>query len=464
MAQKSIILSNKATMALSASAALYEKHNRSSSENNPEATSIITPGMVAAKLDGNLNTQYPEMGPIVSGDGKTLYFSRVQHPENTGGSRDEEDIWYAEWNEETNSWGPAKNIGAPLNNKYPNFINSVSMDGNTLLVGNVYNNDGSMSSGVSLSHRTAKGWSRPKQLIIEGDANTKQWSGFCLSQDQKVLITAREQRKDTYGDLDLYASFLKADSTWTRPVNLGATVNSKNAESAPFLSADGKTLYFTSESENGYGGLDIYMTRRLDDSWTNWSMPQNLGPKVNTPGDESFFSLSPNGEKIFFTSVGVNDDDYDMFTMVKPGELSAAYEPLVTPEKPVPAEAFATSSRLITSMSFMVIYFDYGKSTPTASSADELYRITNLMSELSNARIEISGHADAQGSTAANAKISAKRAKNIADYIQHKLHIPDNRISVKSYGASKPASGNATSRGRHLNRRVEIKVTYGIMN
>ncbi|MGZ3929974.1 MAG: OmpA family protein [Bacteroidia bacterium] len=464
LAQQGLLLGKKAELALSASSALFNNHN--GKEGATETSSLIAPGMVAAKLDGGVNTAYPEMGPIVSADGKILYFSRVQHPLNTGGEQDEEDIWYAEWNSETGSWGEAKNIGAPLNNKYPNFINSVSSDGNTLLVGNIYLPEGGMSRGVSLSHRTANGWSVPKALIIEDDISAKQLSGFCLSQDQSVLLTSREQRKDSYGDLDLYVSFIKADSTWSKPLNLGAIVNSAAAESAPFLSADKKTLFFTSESANGHGGLDIFMSRRLDDSWTNWSTPQNLGPKVNTPGDESFFSMSPDGSKLFFTSGGINDDDYDMFTMVNTGALTP-----VTVKETIKAVLKETSKKETNtnsaekglSVSFMAVYFESGKASLSSAAMNELYRISNLVSALGTAKIEISGHTDASGSPAYNAKLAAARTALVANYIKRNAHVDDSRITVTSYGESKPAADNATARGRHLNRRVEIKVTYGLM-
>lgn len=276
---------------------------------------VVKSGMVATKLRGGVNSMYPEMGPLISPDGNTLYFSRYRDPGNVGGKDDDEDIWYAEWDAKANSWGEAKNIGAPLNNKFPNFINSISPDGNTILLGNAYSIDGSMRQGASMSHRTPTGWSFPQTIQIEDDFNNSDLVAYYLSNSQKYLLMAKEIKKNTYGGLDIYVSTMKEDSTWTKPINLGHQVNSRGTESAPFLAADDRTLYYTSDGLTGYGGADVYMTRRLDDSWTNWSIPENLGPKVNTSGDESFFTVSASGNKVYFTSESETAGDYDLYSL-----------------------------------------------------------------------------------------------------------------------------------------------------
>ena len=99
--------------------------------------------------------------------------------------------------------------------------------------------------------------------------------------DQKTLIHAIEMN-DSKGDQDLYVSFRKVDGSWSRPKNLGSTINTIKAENSPFLASDGVTLYFSTNGRPGYGKNDIFMSRRLDDSWVNWSEPENLGPSINT--------------------------------------------------------------------------------------------------------------------------------------------------------------------------------------
>jgi OmpA-OmpF porin, OOP family len=283
---------------------------------------VIKANMVATRLSKNVNSEYPEIGPLVSPDGKTLYFSRRGDPSDVGGKKDQEDIWFAEWDEASQKWGPAKNMGAPLNNDGPNFINSVSPDGNTVLLGNSYLPDGGMEDGVSISHKTETGWSAPQKLIIEDDGNNKsKMANYFQSNSQKILLISNDRDADSFGGRDLYVSFLKKDSTWTKPLNLGKSVNTKATEAAPFLAADDKTLYYTSDGLDGYGGSDIYMSRRLDETWQNWSIPENLGPVVNSSYDESFFTLNASADKVYFTSEGENKEDVDMYKLVLPPGL-----------------------------------------------------------------------------------------------------------------------------------------------
>ncbi|MFN0047490.1 MAG: OmpA family protein [Cytophagales bacterium] len=285
-----------------------------------DPNAIVKASMVAVKLDSNINSTYPEIGPLVSPNGKTLYLSRKAFPANIGGEKDLEDIWYSNWDEKEKKWALAKNIGEPLNNKFPNFINSISPDGNTILLGNSYLPDGQMDEGVSTSKRRSTGWTAPKRLMIEDDENNiGKFANYFMSNGQKILLISNHRKRDTYGDRDLYVSFLKADYTWSKPLNLGKNINTRATEAAPFLASDDKTLYFTSDGRGGYGGSDIYITRRLDDSWVKWSEPENLGPIVNTSGDESYLSVNAAGDNIYFTSQGSNDNDMDIYRLELPG-------------------------------------------------------------------------------------------------------------------------------------------------
>jgi OOP family OmpA-OmpF porin len=286
---------------------------------------IIKSNVIIKRLDETVNSVYTEMGPLVSPDGRTLYFSRRGDPTDVGGKKDQEDIWYSEWDEKNKRWGEAKNMGAPLNNKDPNFINSISPDGNTILLGNTYLEDGTMTDGVSISQRTSTGWSTPKRLMIEDDdENISRRANYFESNSQKILLLSNDRKGDSYGGRDLYVSFLKADCTWTKPLNLGKTINTKGTEAAPFLASDDRTLYFTSDGLYGYGGSDIYMSRRLDDTWTKWSAPENLGPVVNTSHDESYLTLTASANKVYFTSQVKDGNDVDMYMLELPPILKPA--------------------------------------------------------------------------------------------------------------------------------------------
>lgn len=280
---------------------------------------VIKSNMVVKKLERTVNSVYPEHGPLLAPDGKTLYFSRSFDPKNVGGAEDYEDIWLSDWDETTQNWGQSKNMGLPFNNADPNYINSISPDGNTLLLGNSYaGNKGTVAGGASIAYRTPTGWSAPKSIFIEEENNINERSNYYLANSQKTLLLSIERKKDSYGDRDLYVSFQKPDSSWSPPVNLGPNVNTLGTEAAPFLASDDRTLYFSSTGLQGYGGSDIYVTRRLDDTWKKWSNPENLGPIVNTANNESYFTVTGSGEKVFYTSVGDSVGDVDIYTLALP--------------------------------------------------------------------------------------------------------------------------------------------------
>ena len=92
----------------------------------------------------------------------------------------------------------------------------------------------------------------------------------------KYLVIAMEDRS-TFGDMDIYVSFRQSNGTYSKPKNLGPTINTAGTEPSVFLSADGKTIYFSSDGHPGYGTYDMYMSRRLDNSWNRWSLPSVAG-------------------------------------------------------------------------------------------------------------------------------------------------------------------------------------------
>ena len=269
-------------------------------------------------MDENVNSNYVENAPILSPDGKTLFFSRQYHPDNIGGVEDSEDIWFCELDPVTGKWLPAKNLGAPLNTPGPNYISSIISNdqGTTLLLGNQYGKNGRMYAGVSKSTWTGSEWSKPEKMVIDNDYNYSPKSDYFLNKNATALLMSVE-RDDSFGDRDLYVSFYdETMNTWSQPTNLGAGINTATEESSPFLSPDGKTLYFSSAGYSGYGGADIYVSKRQDESWTNWTEPENLGAAINTPGNDIYFNMPVGGEHIYFTRSS-NEKNADVFRLRK---------------------------------------------------------------------------------------------------------------------------------------------------
>jgi outer membrane protein OmpA-like peptidoglycan-associated protein len=274
-------------------------------------------------LSTSVNSPYEEMTPVITPNGKGIYFSRRYDPDNTGGVGDLQDVYYSSFGK--NGWSVATNLGAPVNNSGPNAVFSVSPDGNTLLLMNTYTPDGSQKGmGLSISHRTTKGWSVPEDVRMRSFYNKSFYNEYFLSNDGKVILLA-VNRDDTHGSRDLYVSFAEGNGIWSAPKNLGNVINSPGTELSPFLAADGKTLYFSSNGHPGYGRNDIFMSRRLDDSWTSWSKPSNLGPPINSSGTDAYYSVPAAGDYAYYVSNDEGMGRNDIFKIALP-----------TPVKPEP--------------------------------------------------------------------------------------------------------------------------------
>ncbi|NVO86120.1 OmpA family protein [Hymenobacter terrestris] len=266
----------------------------------------VTFDSAMVNLGPNVNSKYVDTHPVISPDGRTLFFARQESPQNSGGANDVQDVWFSTLgNAEKKAWNPAKNIGSPINTpRDPNGVASVSANGQQMLVIGVYEPDGTIvPKGPSMSRRTATGWSKPVKVEIEDYYNDDAENvDFFLATSGKVMLMAVD-RKDGQGEQDLYVSFINKDGkSWSRPRNLGANVNTKKADFAPFLASDGKTLYFASEGRGGYGKSDIFYSKRLDDSWTNWTKPRNLGATVNSPDFDAYYTVSAAGEDAYLVS------------------------------------------------------------------------------------------------------------------------------------------------------------------
>ncbi|MCB9034724.1 MAG: PD40 domain-containing protein [Chitinophagales bacterium] len=250
-----------------------------------------------------INSSYYDHLPLISPDNSTLYFARKFIDDD-----EKDDIYYAK-KLPNGKFSKAENIGAPLNTLKNNFVCYISSDNQRLYLANRYRKKG--GEGLSLSTKQTNGsWSEPKLIPIPNIGNLNEFAHYHVSLDEKVILMA-VQRSDSYGDLDLYVSLKYSDGSWSEPKNLGPIINTVGAEGSVFLAADGRTMYFASTGHQGYGDYDMFVTKRLDNSWTNWSTPLNLGSKINTPEMDIYYTITSDGEYAYFSSgksyFGLND-------------------------------------------------------------------------------------------------------------------------------------------------------------
>lgn len=251
-------------------------------------------------LGPTVNSPFRDLIDAISADGNDIYLSRYGHPENLNGADGPSDIWVTR--RADTGWSVARRLPAPVNNEAHNYVNAITPDGNLLCLGNRYEPDGSAGgAGVSYSIRTSAGWSIPRPMEIQDFYNYASTASYYLTNDRTRLLSALH-RDDSRGGHDLYVSTRIDDSTWSLPVNLGSQINTGLSEIGPMLAADGVTLYFASQGHSGYGGFDLFMTKRLDDTWTRWSEPQNLGPGINSPGSDMYYFVPAAGDYAYFSS------------------------------------------------------------------------------------------------------------------------------------------------------------------
>jgi OmpA-OmpF porin, OOP family len=267
-----------------------------------------------------VNTEYSELNPVMSPDGKTLYFGRKNHPQNKFGMAGTEqiagsqDIWYSE--SLMGAWTTARRMSEALNRDQYNTIYSVSPDGQTILVKGAYVNGQYETRGFSIAKKSATGWEIPKKMEIpkyEKLSRGKNEYGY-LSNDGKTLLMAFSEKKNSDED-DIYASFLEKDGSWSEVINLGDDVNTDFTETTPFLAADGKTLYFSSNREGGKGSNDIWVCKRKDETWINWTEPTNIGEPINTDQYDAYYTISAAGDYAYFISSNNSVGKKDIFRL-----------------------------------------------------------------------------------------------------------------------------------------------------
>ncbi|MCZ4407508.1 OmpA family protein [Cryomorphaceae bacterium 1068] len=506
-------------------------------------------------LGSAINSAAPEYAPLISTD-ETLLIITARRESNEGGLKDEsdnlpfEDVYYSR--SSGGEWSPLKNIGKDVNTSGHDAGSGLSPDGKTLFV---FRGDVKGGGDIYQSVYQNNEWSRPKALYktINTDAHE---SAAALSFDGQSLFFISE-KEGGFGGKDIYeAQWDVEKERWGEAKNLGPVVNSPYDEDGVYMHPDGKTLYFSSEGHNSIGGNDIFYSE-YDDG--RWKTPVNLGIPINTPDDDVFFSVAADGRTAYYSSdreEGYGEKDIYRLTFLGPEKqpvlnvedrliagsnerkIEIPLQPAVEirtskmvllmglvlddeTEAPVAAtidlidnstaEVLASfqvepssgkylvslpagknyglnvnaDGYLFNSLNFNIpdsagyrefykvikmkrikigetivlrnIFYDYNKATIRDESTAELDRLEKVLVENPTIKVEISGHTDNVGGDDYNLNLSEQRAQSVVSHLQSN-GIDPSRMIAKGYGESQPLATNDTPEGRQENRRTEFKI------
>lgn len=506
-------------------------------------------------LGTRVNSPAPEYAPLISTD-ESLIIITARRENSTGGLLDEadnlpyEDIYYSR--NKGGEWTPLINLGENVNSSGHDASSGLSPDGKTLFVykGTTRNN------GDIFYSRFEDGiWTKPSSLGKNVNSSAHETSA-ALSYDGNELYFISD-REGGAGGKDIYVSqWDPRKGDWDEARNLGPEVNSSHDEDGVYIHPDGKTLYFSSRGHNSMGGNDIFYTEKVNGQWQT---PVNIGHPVNTPDDDVFFSVAADGRTAYYSSVredGYGDKDIYRITFLGPEKqpvLNVEEQLIAGSDRrrmdiPVQSEVKIRTSRMIllkgtviddktnepvkaaidlidnktsgvvatfesdpstgaylvmlpagrnyglnvnadkylfNSLNFDIpdtavykefykvirlkriligesivlrnIFFDYNAYTIRSESEAELERLKNLILENPQIKVEISGHTDNVGGDKYNNELSENRAKAVTDYLIAE-GVPPDRLIYAGYGKSQPVASNETPEGRQENRRTEFKI------
>jgi len=257
----------------------------------------LAKGLIKENLGPQVNSAWDDLSPIISADGRTILFGIENSPENTGGKEDGEDIWITT-SVDGKTWTKKTNMGSPVNDASVNNLAAISADNNMLLF--------CKAEGFQVRKRTQDGWSEPEFLNVKFINESTHMEGN-LSADGKAIVFTSKLKQDLFykaaGDeRDIYVITQDNNGLWSDPINLGKQINTDGDEISPFLAADGRTLYFGTNAKPGYGGYDIFMSKRIGSGWTNWAEPVNLGPEINGAGFDAYYTIPASADYAYMVS------------------------------------------------------------------------------------------------------------------------------------------------------------------
>lgn len=246
---------------------------------------------------GIINSEYPDYCPVMSIAQNKMYFTS-RRPGSTGGQKDIdgyefEDIYSVDVKD--GDFSKPVNIGSPINTENHEATSSISADGQKMFIYKSTNKD---PGDIYVSELINDKWSVPIRMESPVNSKASETHAAVSPDGQHLYFTS--DRNGGYGGLDIYQAVLSASGKWIDITNMGPDINTPEDEEGPFLSPDGNTMYFSSTGHVGMGGFDIYKCVKGADR--KWSTPVNMGFPLNTSNDDIFFVPTNNPGQAFYSS------------------------------------------------------------------------------------------------------------------------------------------------------------------
>lgn len=400
-------------------------------------------------LGPNVNSEDDEYLPALTADYRMLVFTR-RMPRNAQTDRGldrEEDFYYSDYDTMELNWGPAHRMPEPLNSHGNEGAQTISHDGRVVIFTACGRNEKEHTGcDIYMSVRQGGRWGQPRNM--GAPVNSRYWESFpSLSIDGYTLYFA-SNRPGGYGGTDIWCCTLE-EGRWSEPKNLGPAVNTKGNETAPYIHFDDKTLYFASDGHTGMGGMDLYRAKRVDDS--TWGEVKNLGYPINTAGEENNLIVAPDGRTAIFSSDRYGGyGNQDLYSFVMPAPVRPERITFIDPV--VQAENLLTLGDTVTLHN---IHFLTASAELYEASKAGLDRLAEALNRHPRLRLEVGGHTDNVGKDEDNLALSERRAKAVYDYLILRGVSPD-RLSYRGYGETRPVATNDTPEGRAQNRRTTL--------
>ncbi|CAG5077458.1 OmpA family protein [Parvicella tangerina] len=258
-----------------------------------------SPVEMSVKGLANINTEFPEYRPKVTGDEKMMYFtSRRENPHYTG--TDESGLPYEDIYVSTKKfgvWQEPKMLDETINKPSHDAVLYVSPDGQYMLIFRA-SSAALTEGGIYETKLEGENWTEP--TLLQADINSNYWeTDVSLSADGTEMFFTSD-RPGGSGGRDIWMMRRLPGGEWASVQNMGPVLNTEYDEEAPYLHPDGKTLYFSSKGHKTMGGFDVFKSERQADG--SWGAPENIGYPINTTGDDVFYFPTNDGLRAYFSS------------------------------------------------------------------------------------------------------------------------------------------------------------------